>query len=231
MNMQITADDGHRFDAYAVAPDTRSRRPALILLQEIFGVNHEMRRLTEKYAQLGYHAVCPDLFSRLEPNIQLTDNTDEEWQQAFDYMNRFDIDRGIKDVQACISQVRELPGCNGRVGAVGFCLGGKLAYLTASRTDIDASTGYYGVALETLLDERENIKSPLMLHFAELDGFSSRDAREKVFASLATRSHIDLHLYKGVDHAFARHGGQNYDAQQAEIANERTAVFLDRALV
>lgn len=231
MNMHITADDGHTFDAYAVAPAGNNRRPAVIVLQEIFGVNHEMRRITEKYAQLGYHAVCPDLFSRLKPNIELTDKTDEEWQQAFEYMNRFDVDRGIKDVQACITQVRKLPGCNGRVGAVGFCLGGKLAFLTATRTDIDASVGYYGVALETLLDERESITAPLMLHFAELDGFSSRTAREQVFASLLTKPNVDLHLYHGVDHAFARQGGKNYKAQQAEIANERTAVFLDRALV
>ena len=231
MTLQITADDGHQFDAYAVAPDTRSQRPAVLVLQEIFGVNHEMRRITEKYAQLGYHAICPDLFSRLKPNIELTDKTDEEWQQAFDYMNRFDVDRGIKDVQACMDQLRKLPGCNGRVGAVGFCLGGKLAYLTASRTDVDASVGYYGVALETLLDERENIKKPLMLHFAELDGFSSQAAREQVFASLATKPHIHLHLYRGVDHAFARQGGKNYAPQQAELANERTAVFFDQSLV
>src|SRR5690606_38846105 len=161
MTIQITSDDGHTFSAYSASPATRNRRPAVIVLQEIFGVNHEMRRITNKYAELGYHAFCPDLFSRLEPDVELTDQTDAEWQAAFDYMNRFDVDRGISDIQACIDQVRQLPGCNGRVGAVGFCLGGKLAYLTAARTNIDASIGYYGVALETLLDERDTITAPL----------------------------------------------------------------------
>jgi carboxymethylenebutenolidase len=228
--MEIKTEDGQSFDAYAAMPDGDSKAPAIVVLQEIFGVNHEMKRVTDKFAALGYVAVCPDLWFRMEPHIELTDKTKAEWDKAFDYMKRFDVDQGIKDVQSCISAVRSHERCNGKVGAIGFCLGGKLAYLTASRTDIDASVGYYGVALDELLGEAKSISCPLMLHFAELDQFSSPDARKKVYETLKDKSGTELHLYREVDHAFARQGGDNYDASAAETANERSAVFLDRNL-
>src|ERR1700743_1049777 len=107
-----------------------------------------MRGVCDDLATRGYLAICPDLFWRIEPGIDITDQTEAEWQRAFALFNAFDVDAGVKDIAATIATVRQDPGCNGKVGAVGFCLGGTLAYLTATRTDSDATVGYYGIGID-----------------------------------------------------------------------------------
>ena len=135
-------------------------------------------------ASRGYYALVPDLFWRLEPGVQLTDKTEAEWKKAFDLMNRFDADKGVEDIQATIDHLRALPGCTGKVGALGYCLGGQLAYLTAARTNSDASVGYYGVNIQNRLDEADKIKHPLMLHIAEADEYVPPEAQAKIEAGL-----------------------------------------------
>jgi carboxymethylenebutenolidase len=194
------------------------------VLQEIFGVNHFMREVCDDYAAQGYIAVCPDLFWRVEPGIELTDKTQEEWDRAFELMNAFlpKFQEGVADIQATITHVRSLDGCTGKVGAVGYCLGGSLAYATACQTDIDAASGYYPVQIEDSLDYAANIKNPLILHIAEKDGFCPPEAQEKIKAALEPNPHVTLYSYPNVDHAFARTGGDNYDAASATLANDRT---------
>lgn len=135
--------------AHLARPAT-SRAPAIVVLQEIFGVNAVMRDITDGLAAQGFLAVYPDLFWRIEPEIDITDRTEAEWKKAFALMNAFDASQGVKDIAATLDHIRAEPGCNGKAGAVGFCLGGQLAWLTATRTDADAAVSYYGVGIEGL---------------------------------------------------------------------------------
>ncbi len=148
----IETPDGE-FGAYVATPEGDGPWPAVVAIQEIFGINAVMREVCDRLADLGFLAVCPDLFWRLEPGIELTDKTPQEWKQALGYMNRFDFDKGMEDIQFAIHQIRKRPDCTGKVGAVGYCMGGHLAFLTATRTNIDAAVGYYGVNLQARLDE------------------------------------------------------------------------------
>jgi carboxymethylenebutenolidase len=213
-----------------LARPASGRGPGLVVIQEIFGVNKVMRDLADGFAARGYFALCPDLLWRIQPSVQLTDKTDAEWKQAFDLMNRFDAKKGVEDIQATINTLRDTDGCTGKVGAVGYCLGGQLAYLTATRTDIDAAVGYYGVNIQNLLDEAANIKKPLMLHIAAKDEFTPPDAQKKIEDGLKDNAHVTLHIYPQMDHAFARVGGAHYDHANAELANGRTATFFRQHL-
>lgn len=202
--------------------------PALIVLQEIFGVNAVMRELCDNYAAQGFTAICPDLFWRIKPGIQITDKTEKELNQAFDLFGKFDVDAGIRDVAATIAQLRQ----NGalRVGAVGYCLGGQLAYLTACRTDADACVGYYGVNIQNLLSEASSISHPLMLHIAGQDEFVTLEAQTQIRDALADHELVTIHHYAERDHAFARPGGAHYHAEDAKLANARSINFLNNKL-
>jgi carboxymethylenebutenolidase len=213
-----------------LAKPASGRGPGLVVIQEIFGVNKVMRDLADGFAARGYFALCPDLFWRIQPRVQLTDKTDAEWKQAFDLMNKFDAGKGVADIQATIGVLRETSGCTGKVGAVGYCLGGQLAYLTATRTDADASVGYYGVNIQNLLAEAKNIKKPLMLHIAAKDEYTPPEAQKTIEDGLKDNPHVTLHVYPQMDHAFARVGGAHYDHANAELANGRTATFFRQHL-
>src|SRR5215217_1699088 len=143
--LTIKTPDGE-FSAYVARP-AAAQAPAVVVIQEIFGVNKVMRDITDELAAAGYLAICPDLFWRIEPGIDITDQSKAEWDRAFELFGLFDADKGIEDVQATIDAIRKDAGGTGKVGAVGYCLGGKVAYLTAARTDIDASVSYYGVGV------------------------------------------------------------------------------------
>ncbi|MBV8798562.1 MAG: dienelactone hydrolase family protein [Alphaproteobacteria bacterium] len=226
----ITIDGaGGSFSGYLAKPSAGSG-PGVVVIQEIFGVNKVMRDIADGFAARGYFALAPDLFWRIEPGVQLTDKSDAEWQRAFGLMNKFDADSGVKDIQATISHLRRLDGANGKVGAVGYCLGGLLAYLTAARTDVDASVGYYGVNIDQKLDEANNIKKPLMLHIAEKDQFVKPEAQKKIAEGLKGNAHVSLHFYPQMDHAFAREGGAHYDKACADLANGRTSTFFKQHL-
>jgi carboxymethylenebutenolidase len=213
-----------------LAKPASGRGPGLVVIQEIFGANKVMRDLADGFAARGYFALVPDLFWRLQPGVQLTDKTDAEWKQAFGLMNKFDARKGVEDIQATIDALRDTEGCTGKVGAVGYCLGGQLAYLTAARTDIDAAVGYYGVNIQNLLDEAKAIRKPLMLHIAAADEYTPPDAQKKIVDGLKTNPQVTLHIYPQMDHAFARVGGAHYDHANAELANGRTATFFRQHL-
>lgn len=224
----IKTADGE-FSAYLARPATTAAA-AVVVIQEIFGVNQVMRDITDGLAAEGYLAVCPDLFWRIEPSIDITDQSEAEWKRAFELFNAFDVDSGVKDIAATIDQIRAHPGCNGKVGAVGFCLGGLLAFLTATRTDADASVSYYGVSLEKYLGEAEKLTRPAMLHIAEEDGFVPKEAQTLIVEALKNHPHVQIHTYAGRDHAFARVGGQHYHAGDASLAASRTEGFFAQHL-
>ncbi|AWZ02616.1 carboxymethylenebutenolidase [Rhodobiaceae bacterium] len=221
----INGPDGS-FSGYLAKPAGDGPFPAIVVIQEIFGVNAVMRGICDDLAKQGYLALSPDLFWRIEPGIDITDQSEEEWAKAFELFNAFDVDKGMLDVQATIDTARKLPGANGKVGAVGYCLGGQLAYLTAARTDADAAVGFYGVNLQNRTDEANNITKPLMLHIAGKDEFVPADAQAAIHAGLDTHTQVTLHDYPERDHAFARVGGAHFDKGDTDLANGRTLDFF-----
>lgn len=226
--IRIKTPDGE-FSAYVARP-TAETAPAVVVIQEIFGVNKVMRDITDGLAAQGYLAVCPDLFWRIEPGIDITDQSEAEWKKAFALFNAFDVDLGVKDIQATIQLIRADPQSNDKVGAVGFCLGGLLAYLTATRTDVDAAVSYYGVGIENRVVEADKLTRPLLMHIAEEDQFVPKEAQAIILQALKNHAHIEIHTYPGRDHAFARVGGEHYDAADARTAGERTLTFFERTL-
>jgi len=226
----IEASDGSgSFKAYMTKPAT-GHGPAIIALQEIFGVNAGMREICESLSDVGFVAICPDLFWRQEPDIELTDKTEEEWQKAFALYNGFDIDKAIEDIQATIHLARHLDSVDEKIGAVGYCLGGLLAYLTATRTDVDASIGYYGVGIHDHLGEADQLKEPLLLHIAGGDEFVPAEAQAKMHEGLDNHPLVHLYDYPGLDHAFARPDGIHHDAEAAQKANARSLDFFNAHL-
>lgn len=227
---KISLPSGDSIDCYVARPESDGPHPVVIVIQEIFGVNDGIRGKCEWLAGEGFIAVAPDLFWRLERNVNLTDKTKEEWDKAFDLMNRFDVKLGLQDLQAAIDHYRRDEDGNGYVGVLGYCLGGKLAYLMAAKSDSDASVGYYAVGLEALLDEAKIIDKPLLLHIAGKDKFSSPEATAKITHDLAYNHHISMHVYKEQDHAFTRVGGEHYDADAAKEADHHTVLFFKKNL-
>jgi len=219
------------FNAYVAKPETGSG-PGLVVIQEIFGVNQVMRDLCDSYAAQGYIAACPDLFWRIKPGIQITDKTEEEWNQAFEYMNKFlpDFEKGQADLQATVTHLRNLKDCSGKVGCVGYCLGGSLAYSMACMSDSDASVGYYPVQIDDYLPYAEHVKNPAMFHVAENDGFCPPESQAAIADAFSNNENLALFTYPGVDHAFARIGGANYDQASADLANSRTTAMFKTAL-
>lgn len=224
--IDIPAEAGS-FKAYVSEP-AGPPKGAVVVIQEIFGVNEGVRGKADWLAREGFLAIAPDLFWRLEPGVQLTDKTEAEWSKAFDYMNRFDQAKGIDDIKRTIEAARKLGAA--KVGAVGYCLGGLLAYLTAARTDADASVGYYGVSIDAKLDEAKAIRKPLVLHIAGKDQFVKPEAQEKIKAGLSGNPLVTLYTYAEQDHAFTRVGGAHYHAHAAELADARTVAFFKQHL-
>lgn len=225
----IAAADGGSFFAYLAEPKARPAG-AVVVIQEIFGVNAAMRATCDWLAAMGFLAVCPDLFWRIEPRIDITDRTQAEWDKAFALFKAFDQEAGINDLKATLTAARKLPGADGRAGTLGFCLGGRLAFMMAARSDADVNVSYYGVGLEGLLAEVPAVKAPLLLHIAAQDKFVPPEAQAAIVAGVAANPNVAAHVYPGVDHAFARIDGMHFDARAAAIANGRTADLLARTL-
>ncbi len=226
--LTVTTPDGD-FSAYVARP-AAAKAPAIVVIQEIFGVNAVMRGVCDDLARQGFLAVCPDLFWRIEPGIDITDHSEAEWKKAFELYNAFDVEDGVEDIAATIAAVRADPGCSGKVGSVGFCLGGLLSFLTATRTDADASACFYGVGIEQFVGEAANLATPLMLHIAEEDQFVAKPAQEAIKAALKNHVGVQIFSYPGRDHAFARKGGEHFDAADAQLAEARTLDFFKQNL-
>jgi carboxymethylenebutenolidase len=202
----------------------------VVVIQEIFGVNQVMRDIADWYAARGFVALCPDLFWRQEPGVQLTDQTEAEWQRAFQLYQGLDEAKAVADTAAAMAFLRQHSACTGKVGSVGFCLGGKLAYLLAAHYDPDCAVGYYGVGIENALAEAANIRRPVLLHIAAQDQFCPPAAQAQLHQTLDRHAHVMLYDYVQQDHAFARPGGAHYDAAAAELANLRTLELFVRTL-
>lgn len=219
-----TLEGDAQFEAYCAKP-ARTPRAAIVVIQEIFGVNAGIRRKCDTLADAGYLTIAPDLFWRLRPGIQLDPDVPDQMQEALDLMGRFDQDAGIRDIQAAIQTARQMVG-GGKVGVVGYCLGGRLAFMSAARTDTDASVGYYGVGIDTLLGEKNAIAHPVLLHVPEEDHFVDKDAQARMHAGLDDHPKVSLYDYPGEDHGFAAEFGARRSDTAARLADERTSAFF-----
>ena len=228
--IQIQAPDSSAtFTGYLALPAS-GKGPGVVIGQEIFGVNANMRAVADFYAEEGYVALVPDLFWRLQPGIELG-YTEADFGVAIDLFQRMDVDLAVQDIDASLNALRALPEVEGEgLGYVGFCMGGKLAWLTATRTQAACSVGYYGMGIEHLLDEADNLKGRFVLHMAENDGYCDADARAQITVRLAGNDKTELYLYPGVDHAFARVGGMHYDKPASLMAHERSIAALKREI-
>jgi carboxymethylenebutenolidase len=225
----ISSFDGGEFDAYLALPASGSG-PGILILQEIFGVNSYLRSVADWYAARGFVALCPDLFWRQERGVQLDPGVETDWQRAFAFYQGLDEGKAVDDSAAALEFLRKHSACTGRVGAVGFCLGGNLAYLLSVRYQPACAVGYYGVGIEKALAEATNLSAPLMLHIAGMDKFCPLEAQAMIHQALDPNSLVTIHDYPAQDHAFGRPGGEHYDAQAAELANLRSLEFFVRNL-
>lgn len=229
----IDAPDGSRFNAYRALPEG-GRGPAVIVLQEIFGVNKHIREVCDFYAEEGYVAIAPDLFHQFEPGIELGYGT-SDFEQAFGYFKQLDVERSVADIGATVTAARAMDTVvandnAGGVGVAGFCLGGKLAYLAAAHCDVDAAVGYYGVGIDDDLDLADQISCPMALHFGGLDKFSPPATITKIRAAFTDRPDVQIHIYDNADHAFNRWGNDHYNPGAARLAHTRTLAVLRSAL-
>ena len=219
-----TFDGKADFPAYVVRP-AGTPKGAIIVVQEVFGVNPGIRKKAQHWASLGYLAVAPEVFWRQGEGIDLDSDVPEQFQQAIRHMMAHDFDAGITDIEATIRWIRGSAGV-ATVGLVGYCMGGKIAYQAATRTDIDASVGYYGVGIDQMLNESHAIARPLMLHIPTADGFVPPEAQKSMHDGLDGNSHVTLHDYEGLDHGFAAEDGVRRHPEAAQLADSRTEAFF-----
>src|SRR6202047_3226080 len=228
-HITIEGHDG-TFAAYIARPETLPA-PAVVVLQELFGVNADIRKHRDELGEQGYIAGAPDLYWRQEPGVDLNVTSQADWDHGLRLYSAYDRDAGVKDIKDTIDGVRNLPECNGKVALLGYCLGALMVFMTAVRNDgIDAAVWYHGADTEKYLGEVDGLHAPLLMHFAEEDEFISKAAQAEIKAALAKKPNATVYSYPGQNHAFSRHGGAHYNAEAAALAHERTSEFLHQQL-
>jgi carboxymethylenebutenolidase len=226
--IQVDTADGS-FDAYRAMP-SQLPAPAVVVLHELFGVNSDIRQTCDELARHGFIAVAPDLFWRQQRRVDLGVRSEADWQTGLALYEVYDRDLGVNDVAATMRTAAGLHGASGKVGVLGYCLGGMLAFLAAARHPVDAAVAFHGGDTEKYLAEAPAIAGPMLMHLAGEDEFMPREARDAIKAALAGKPQVQVFTYEGCHHAFSRHGGAHYDAEAAALANRRTWDFLGAAL-
>lgn len=224
----IATADGS-FRAYLDGP-ADARAPAIVVLHEVFGINDDMRQSCRELAERGYLAVCPDLFWRQRPGVELDHRIDADFQQGLELYFAYDRDQGVRDIAAAVDWARAHDRSTGRAGLMGYCLGGLMTFLTTARAGTDASVAYYPGQAEAYVGEAGNVATPLMVHLAGEDEFMAKEAQQAIVDAFAGNSHAEVFTYPGCNHAFARNSGLHYEARAAALANGRTWDFFDRHL-
>jgi carboxymethylenebutenolidase len=228
-DIQVSAADGGEFSAYLAVPGTPNGS-MLVVLQEIFGVNMNIRSIVDGFAADGYVAIAPDLFWRQESGVQLDPSSEADRNKAMLLNSKLDQYQAVADAGAAVAAARSYASVTAGAVAVGYCLGGKLAYLMAARGLVKAAVSYYGVGIQGALDEAANIEGRVLLHIAEKDTLCPPEAQQKIHAALSqlgSRGIVVTH--PDVGHAFARGGGANFNAEATARANALTREFLEAA--
>ena len=225
----VSGHDG-AFGAYIARPETLPA-PAIVVLQELFGVNADIREKCDELAEQGFLAVAPDLFWRQEPGVDLSVRSERDWQHGLRLYQAYDRDAGVRDVEDTVDTVaKKMPECTGKIAVLGYCLGALMTFLTAVRYRADAAVAYHGGDTEKYLGEVDGLHAPLLMHLAEEDEFISKPAQAEIKAALASKPNATVFSYPGQCHAFSRHNGAHYNAAAATLANGRTSEFLNQQL-
>jgi carboxymethylenebutenolidase len=227
--ISIESPDG-RFNAYIARPKTLPA-PAVVVLQELFGVNADIRKHCDELAEQGFLAIAPDLFWRQEPGVDLSVTSEADWAHGLRLYGAYDRDAGAKDVKDTVNAVRNLTECNGKVALLGYCLGALMVFIATVRYHgVDVAVAYHGGDTEKYLGEVDGLSAPLLIHLAEEDEFIPKAAQAEIKAALAGKPDTTVYSYPGQNHAFTRHNGAHYNAAAATLANGRTSEFLHRQL-
>jgi len=224
----IEGQDG-AFNAYIARPKIMPAA-AVVVLQELFGVNADIRKTCEELAEQGFVAVAPDLFWRQEPGVDLNVTSEADWQHGLRLYQAYDRDAGVRDIKDTLNAVAKLRECTGKIAVQGYCLGALMTFLTAVRGKLNAAVAYHGADTEKYLGEVQNLHAPLLMHLGEEDEFISKAAQAEIKTALASKTNATVYSYPGQRHAFARHNGTHYNAAAAALANGRTSEFLQREL-
>lgn len=204
--------------------------PGVVVIQEMLGVNADMRAVCDRLAEQGFHALCPDLYWRLRPGVVFSEHVPAERQAALDLSRAFDVDEGVNDLQHVVDWLGQLDGLQRKVACVGYCLGGLLSYRIAACCRADAAIVYYGAGIERYLDEAGTLACPLLIHLAAQDEFIPPSTQAVLAKALEPMSAVELHLYRDVRHGFARREGRHYDETAAALADARSLRFLKQHL-
>ena len=223
----VTVEDGS-YNTYVVFEGCEVR-PALVVCSEAFGVNEHMRNVADRFAAQGYLVAVPDLLWRIEPGMEIAYD-DAGLRRGSEIAEAFDKEKGVEDLRPLLKRLRDRPGCNGRVGILGFCIGGAVAYLASARLNIDACVSYYGKGIEDYLEEADAVTCPAVLHYGGADRFIPPATVEKVRKTLGTKPGVEIYDYPGVDHGFNSEDRRAYTPDVAQLAMERTLRILQRGL-
>lgn len=226
--IEIDAGSGERYDGYLALPRA-GKGPGVIIVQEIFGVNAHIRSVAEQYALAGYVVLAPDIFWRSERRVELGyEGADRD--KALALVKGIDVEKTVADLGAAANTLRALPEVTGKIGAVGFCFGGQLAYLMAARGAVDAAVAYYGGGIQNKLDEADKVQAPILFHYAERDHSIPQTAIAQVKQRFAGRTNAQFHDYPGVEHGFNCSDRSAYDQHASALAHGRTLEFLSSNL-
>jgi carboxymethylenebutenolidase len=206
------------------------RAPAVVVLQELFGVNADIRKTCDELAEQGFVALAPDRIWRQEPGVDLSATSEPDWQHGPRLYQAYDRDAGVRDIKATVDVVANLPETIGKVAVLGYCLGALMTFLTAVRSTVAAAVACHGGDTEKYLGEANGLHAPLLMHLAEKDEFISKAAQTEIKTVLANKPNVTIYSYPGQNHALARHNGLNYNAAAAALANGRTSEFLNEHL-
>jgi carboxymethylenebutenolidase len=223
------ADGSGTFAAHVAVPDA-GRGPGVVVIHEIFGVNEYITGTCRRLAELGYVALAPDLFWRVAPGLALA-HDEEGLTRAMENVSRFDAEAAVGDVAAALDHLRSLPEVEGGVGVLGFCLGGTLAYLAAAVASPDVAVSYYGSGVPAALDQADDIRCPLLVHFGGDDPYIPREQIEAARSALSDRPGVTFVVHEGAGHAFDNDlAPMFHQPEAASAAWQQTAAFLQEAL-
>lgn len=227
--VQIPAKDGGEFSGYLALPPT-GKGPGILLIQEIFGVNAHIRAVADQYAMDGFVVLAPDIFWRQEPGVDIGYD-EKSFEKGFGLMQGMDFPLAVQDLASAAEFLKGRGEVTGKVASLGYCMGGMLSYLTGTNPGVvDAAVCYYGGGIHTALDRAPQAKIPMLMHFAEKDGFIPNEAVEQIKSAFANNNDVAIHTYPEVDHGFNCWARAMYNQPAAALARGRTLEFLSGSI-